>query len=56
MFYGQTDTEVIPALLHRHYNGNFRETVEKVLAMLHGAYALVIVHLDTPDEIIGVKR
>lgn len=56
MFYGQTDTEVIPALLHRHYNGNFRETVEKVLTMLHGAYALVIVHLDTPDEIIGVKR
>jgi len=56
VFYGQTDTEVIPALLSKHWNWNLYATVQKVLPLLHGAYALVIKSTHCPNEIIGVKR
>lgn len=55
-FYSQTDTEVVPALLQIHRTGNLLETVEKVLPMLHGAYALLIMSSYTPHEMIAVKR
>jgi len=54
-FYSETDTEVIPALLSVHWTWNFLETVEKVLPMLHGAYALVICCTEYPNELIAVK-
>jgi glutamine---fructose-6-phosphate transaminase (isomerizing) len=54
-FYGQTDTEVVPALLAAHWTGSLRETVEKVLPMLHGAFAFVIMSSHVPDEMIAVK-
>jgi len=56
VFYSETDTEVIPALLNHYWTGSFVETVELVLPMLHGAYALAICCRDFPDEIIAVKR
>ena len=34
IFYGQTDSEVIANLLDDNRNGNFLETVEKVLTMI----------------------
>ena len=55
-FYSETDSEVVPALLSHHRNGNFIETVEKVLPLLHGAYALLIVSKHLPDEMIAIKR
>ena len=54
-FYGQTDTEVVPALLAKYRTGNLRETVEQVLPLLHGAYAFVIMSAHTPNEMIAVK-
>lgn len=54
MFYGDTDTEVIPALLAKHWTWSLRTTVHKVLPLLHGAYALVIISTHAPDEMIGV--
>ena len=56
VFYGQTDTEVIPALLAKYWTGDLYQTVQKVLPLLHGAYALLIKSSYCPDEIIGVKR
>jgi glucosamine--fructose-6-phosphate aminotransferase (isomerizing) len=55
-FYGETDTEVIPALLAKYRNGNLYDTVQKVLPLLHGAYALLIKSTYCPTEMIGVKR
>lgn len=55
VFISQTDTEVIPNLLAKYWTGDFLETVEKVLPMLHGAYALVIVTTHAPGQMIGVK-
>lgn len=54
-FYSQTDSEVIANLLEDNRNGNFLETVEKVLGMIRWAYALLIVSKHNPDEIIGAK-
>ncbi len=56
IFYGQTDTEVVPALLSKYWNWDLYSTVQKVLPLLHGAYALVIKSIHCPNEIIGVKR
>lgn len=56
VFYSETDTEVIPALLAKHWTGNLLETVERVLPLLHGAYALLISCVHTPHEMVGVKR
>ena len=54
-FYSQTDTEVVPALLSIYWTGNLLETVEKVLPTLHGAYALLIMTKNSPDEMVAVK-
>ncbi len=54
-FYSQTDSEVVANLLEDNRNGNFLETVEKVLGMIRWAYALLIVSKHNPDEIIGAK-
>ncbi len=56
IFYSETDTEVIPALLAKHRDGALLSTVEKVIPMLAGAYALVITCVDCPNEMIWVKR
>ena len=55
-FYSETDTEVIPALLANYRDGNLLSTVEKILPLLTGAYALLITCLDAPGEMVGVKR
>ncbi|MFA7717117.1 MAG: glutamine--fructose-6-phosphate transaminase (isomerizing) [Candidatus Absconditabacterales bacterium] len=54
-FYGETDSEIVANLLEDNWTGNFMETVEKVLGMIRGAYALLIVSTYAPDEIIAVK-
>ena len=41
-FTSETDTEVVAHLLEKFYNGNFEQTVVRVLDVLEGAYALVM--------------
>lgn len=55
-FTSETDTEVVAHLLEKFYNGNFEETVIKVLDVLEGAYALVMVCADEPDKIIACRK
>ena len=55
-FTSETDTEVVAHLLEKFYNGNFEETVIKVLDVLEGAYALVMVCADEPDQIIACRK
>lgn len=54
-FYGQTDSEVIANLLEDNWNGNFLETVEKVMLLIRWAFALLIISKHNPGEIIWVK-
>lgn len=55
-FVSETDTEVIPHLLSRHYNGNIVETVDLVIQKLRGAFALGILCTECPDTLIAVKQ
>ncbi len=55
-FTSETDTEVVAHLLEKFYNGSFEETVIKVLDVLEGAYALVMVCADEPDQIIACRK
>ncbi|AKK07933.1 glucosamine--fructose-6-phosphate aminotransferase, isomerizing [Corynebacterium testudinoris] len=57
----ETDSEVAAHLLARAYNegetaGDFRASALAVLARLEGAFTLLFMHADHPDEIIAARR
>jgi len=56
-FTSQTDTEVVAHLIHDIYEqtNDLLEAVRAVIPKLHGAFALGIVHVDCPDELIAVR-
>ncbi len=56
-FTSQTDTEVVAHLINDLYSQSpdLLEAVRAVIPLLHGAFALGIVHVDSPDELITVR-
>ena len=56
-FTSQTDTEVVAHLINDLYSQSpdLLEAVRAVIPMLHGAFALGIVHVDSPEELITVR-
>lgn len=56
VFTSETDTEVVAHLLEKFYTGNFEETIVKVLELLEGAYALVMICAEEPDKIIACRK
>lgn len=56
VFYSETDTEVIPNLVSLNYNGNLLESVKNATKMLEGSYALGVMTLDNPNEIVATKK
>lgn len=55
-FLSDTDTEVVPQLLQKYYDGDFFEAVAKTVSRLRGSYALGIICTDYPDTVIAVKN
>lgn len=55
-FRSETDTEVIPNLLQKYDQVDFLATVEKVVGLLKGSYALAILHQKDPGKIIVVRK
>ena len=55
-FKSDTDTEVVANLLEFYYNGNFFETVKKVLSVVEGSYGIAIMCSDFPSELIVAKQ
>ncbi|MBQ8203876.1 MAG: glutamine--fructose-6-phosphate transaminase (isomerizing) [Clostridia bacterium] len=55
-FKSETDTEVVPCLLEKYYEGDFFEAVTKAVARLEGSYALGIICTDCPDTLIAVRK
>jgi glucosamine--fructose-6-phosphate aminotransferase (isomerizing) len=51
-----TDTEVVAHLIEAHFEGDLVVAVRRTLEQLRGSYALAIVHLDRPGEIIAARR
>ncbi len=55
-FLSKTDTEVIPHLVSKYYNGNLLEAVFKAEEALRGAYALGVISKDATDELVAVRK
>lgn len=54
-FDSETDTEVVAHLLEKYYDGDFKKAVMKTISRIEGSYALGIICLDHPNEIMVVK-
>jgi glucosamine--fructose-6-phosphate aminotransferase (isomerizing) len=51
----ETDTEVVAHLIEDAYQGDLADAVRQALGRLEGAYALVVLHRDEPDRIVGAR-
>ncbi len=54
--YSDTDTEVIPNLIHMNYNGDILQAVSKTLKELKGSYAIEVISPLFPTKIIVAKK
>ncbi|MBC8212384.1 MAG: glutamine--fructose-6-phosphate transaminase (isomerizing) [Gammaproteobacteria bacterium] len=55
-FTSDTDTEVIAHLVESYYAGDLYAAVREASARLEGAFALAIIALDTPDELVACRK
>ncbi|WAH39107.1 glutamine--fructose-6-phosphate transaminase (isomerizing) [Alicyclobacillus dauci] len=55
-FRSETDTEVVAHLIEELYNGDLFQTMIAVGKRIRGAYALVVLAKDHPDEIIVLRK
>lgn len=55
-FVSKTDTEVIPHLVEKHYNGNLLDAVFATTKELRGAYAMCVITSDQNDEMVAVRK
>ena len=51
----ETDTEVVAHLIEDAYAGDLADAVRVALGRLEGAYALVVLHRDEPDRLVGAR-
>lgn len=52
LFRSDTDTEVIAHLVADLYKGDILNAFQQALALLHGSYAIALIHKDFPDRIL----
>ncbi|MEK7073398.1 MAG: glutamine--fructose-6-phosphate transaminase (isomerizing) [Patescibacteria group bacterium] len=55
-FLSETDTEVLPHLIEKHYRENLGEAVRLALQEVRGAYAVAVVAADQPNLIVAARR
>ena len=51
-FISETDTEVIPQLIARLYEGDFLRAVQQALLLVQGSFAIAAIHRNHPDQMI----
>ncbi len=56
LFVSQTDTEVIPHLIEKHYSHSIFEAVKKAVKELKGSFAMVVACKKDTDELIAVRK
>lgn len=54
-FTSDTDTEVLAHLIEERYGGDLVAAVRDALNEVRGAYAIGVMHLDHPDQIVGAR-
>jgi glutamine---fructose-6-phosphate transaminase (isomerizing) len=55
VFKSETDTEVIAHLIEQEYDGDLGDSVRAALRHVEGTYGLVVLSLDSPDEIVAAR-
>lgn len=55
-FVSETDTEIIPHLIEKYYNGDLRKAAEIALSKLEGSYAVAILMANHNVLIVGRKE
>lgn len=58
-FASDTDTESVAHLLEDEYrqsNNDLAEAMRRTCRQLRGAFTLVAVHIDSPDQVVGARR
>ncbi|MFA6075008.1 MAG: glutamine--fructose-6-phosphate transaminase (isomerizing) [Negativicutes bacterium] len=55
-FESETDTEVVPHLVEKYYQGDFRAAVVAAIGQLEGSYALVFMSANDPDKLFCIKK
>jgi len=55
-FKSDTDTEVIPHLIEKYYQGNLEEAVARALESITGNYAIAVMAQDYPGLIVAKKE
>jgi len=55
-FRSETDTEVIPHLVAKLYQGDLLHAVQEAVSLLKGSWAFAILHRDHPDEVIVARH
>ena len=54
-FLSETDTEVIPHLVEKHYHGNLAAAVEKAIGEIEGSYAMIAMIVGEPRLVVARK-
>ncbi len=52
-FRSETDTEVIPHLIEKYYEGNLEEAVSRAIVDITGTYAFIAIHADSKELVIA---
>ncbi|MFK7928180.1 MAG: glutamine--fructose-6-phosphate aminotransferase, partial [Myxococcota bacterium] len=55
VFRSETDTEILPHLIRKHYKGDPVAAVRKALRQVHGTYGIAVVFTEHPDQIIAAR-
>jgi len=57
-FDSETDTEVVAHLIEREYRraANLTEAFHRAVALVHGAYALAVMHADEPESLLVARQ
>lgn len=55
-FTSQTDTEVIPNLIHYYYEGDLFSAIVKATKKLEGSYALAVISAKEKDKLISIRK
>jgi glucosamine--fructose-6-phosphate aminotransferase (isomerizing) len=56
VFLSETDTEVIPHLIAKHYAGDLVQAVRRVVDELEGHFAFVAASADEPGRLVAARR
>lgn len=54
-FRSETDTEVLPHLVRKHYTGDPVEAVRAALRLVHGTYGIAVLFADHPGLIVAAR-